>query len=364
MPVPAATQLWFYAPDVMPLAEHAVRASDHAAGDDRQVPAGPALHLHTDGPLAYLVSGGRPAALVDLFDPASTARAYALGHGPHPDHPHTAPAVPPAPVAVLGLLHPCASLMHSLRDATRAGCDWLVLTHTGTGWRALLTRRPRTPRAGRWRPARLEVAGLPADYPGEIADNTTFDGWCLPRFTPTIAARIAADLHRTHGPTPRTDMPGGLRPVALTDRPATDLPPGEQALVGLDPDGRHRLGAGRWHWVATDRLPTGTIDTYAGPAGTHLPDPGQPTATTMGALMWLSGGHLVTRTLHPDGSLVAEWACPPDYRHLDPDTAIRLRAVEHHLRTRTNPPVPPRQAAPTPAASAAQERVYHGRSYS
>lgn len=188
--------------------------------------------------------------------------------------------------------------------------------------------------AAQWRAVRLELAGLPGCWPGEIVTNATFQGWLLPRFAPPVAARLAADLAAAEL------LPGGVTRVTLTDTADT----GDPHPVGVDGDGCYRIGTG-WPWVSPDLLPDGRQAPYTGPWPSgidpaELPAHGQDTFTGMGCLMWLAtGGDLVVRSVYPGGEFAAtggfdptDVAGLPEYGNLDPDAEWRFRAVEHALR--------------------------------
>jgi hypothetical protein len=324
------TELWFPIADLLPLVEYgATRPAEHDPRHGTQ----PVLWLMAQGRLRYLTSNALPPLLVDAFDPTSRQRVYAIGHSHHskglsfpadPDRHGTPVRLGSLPLADPG--HP--QLLDLLRAATRIGCEWLVV-HLGAGGpkRWEVHRFPHPEPAATWRELRLELFGVPGTWPGQIVTNATHDGWLLPRFTPPVAAQIVTVLAQT------PDLPRPVTPVRLTDTPDT----GEAGLLGVDPEGFHRLGQG-WPWVSPDLLPNGHLLPWDGnqqpgidPA--ELPAQGQDTFTGMGALMWLDEhGDMLLRPSHPDGLHPSDQAGPPDYGDLDPDVEWQLRAVQHALR--------------------------------
>jgi hypothetical protein len=227
-------------------------------------------------------------------------------------------------------------LLDRLRGASRVGCDWLVLT-TGTetigtetvGTEAVGTENPdvqlrwevsplpHPAPAAQWRDVRLEIFGLPGSWPGQVVTNATYRGWILPRFTPPVAAQIAAVLAEA------TDLPRLVTRVRLTaaavhgdavhgdavrgDAVHRDAVHGrDEELVALDPDGFYRIGEG-WPWVSPDLLPDGRLLPYSGPHQpgidpADLPTIGQDAFVGMGCLMWLDEhGDLVLRSIYDEG---------------------------------------------------------------
>lgn len=348
-------ELWFHVPD---LKVPVVHAADAAAHDPGGV-AGPALHLYAQGRLRYLASNGRPALLIDPFDPHSAHRVYAVGHAHTDTRGLTVPAGPaagrPRLLAVLPLTgpDPHASLIKQLFAACGTA-RFLAVTVTAAGpaWRVTALPRPRPP--ARWVAAHLHLPGLRHAYLGEIVPTVSWRGWCLPRFTPRTAATIAAEVNAL----PRAALRRGLTRLRLTEAPQPDpAVPGHGGVltVGPDPDGFYRIGAGRWPWVDLGALSDLGWDTdltvFAGPvpAGADpatVPAPGQLVYNDGAELTWRAGRRIVSRPFDDDGVLDPDIPPEPltvDYRDgREARALMAFRAIEHLLRTAPAPtPTPP-----------------------
>jgi hypothetical protein len=349
-----STQLWFPIADLLPLVEHVITTG--SVRPDPQWGTQPVLTLTAQGRLRYLSTNAWPPLLVDAFDPASVQRVYAVGYGyrsggmtyPADEDRYGAPTrIGSIPLTGGGRRGLFGQPLDRLRGASRVGCDWLVLTTgtetTGTQnpdvqlqWEVCPLPHPAP--AAQWRDVRLEIFGLPGSWPGQVVTNATYQGWLLPRFTPPVAAQIAAVLAEA------TDLPRLVTRVRLTetavhgDAVHGDAVHGRDGeLVALDPDGFYRIGEG-WPWVSPDLLPDGRLLPYRGPHQpgidpVELPAVGQDAFTGMGCLMWLDeSGDLVLRSIYDEGFDPTDPPGSPEYGNVDPDAEWQFRAVEHELR--------------------------------
>ncbi len=71
------TEYWFFLPDVLPVALHALPPASVDGAE-------PALRLVAQGRLRYLDSNAVPPLRVNAFDADSVVRVYAIGYGPAP----------------------------------------------------------------------------------------------------------------------------------------------------------------------------------------------------------------------------------------------------------------------------------------
>ncbi len=163
--------------------------------------AGPALRLVAQDRLRYLDSNAVPPPRVNAFDADSVARVYTIGYGPPPgaaDPVHDRDGQPMVLASTPLLDGGDGPLLRHLSGGPMTGCDWLVDTVRLDEVRWQPRPLPRSQPPAQWIPVQLELTGLPGGgYPGEIVDNAARDGWCLPRFTPDVAARIIADTAAT-----------------------------------------------------------------------------------------------------------------------------------------------------------------------
>src|SRR5438045_1770591 len=119
------TEYWFFLPDVLPVAVHALPPTPVDG-------TGPALRLVADGRLRYLDNNAVPPTLADPFDPGSVARVYAMGHHPPIGGRVRDVAGQPSTLAVAPLLDgPDGPLLRHLSGGLMIGRDWLVVTVGG-----------------------------------------------------------------------------------------------------------------------------------------------------------------------------------------------------------------------------------------
>ena len=108
-------------------------------------------------------------------------------------------------------------------------------------------------------------------YPAQILVGQRWNGWVIPRFTPAVVERIAADLAATHaarGVDPLDveiirfdgDIALTVRAPGTTDEEIVD----RQAP---DPAGRYRIGGFRWCWSTMDKPTSGPAAETADDSG-------------------------------------------------------------------------------------------------
>lgn len=104
-----------------------------------------------------------------------------------------------------------------------------------------------------WTAARVAVDELLGPYPAQIATNLAWNGWAVPRFTLDVAQRIAHDTQTlaaaaTRGEIETVHVTGDRVEIVRENHRGGDT----VEVVEPDQDGRYRIGAMAWAWLAID----------------------------------------------------------------------------------------------------------------